>query len=349
MHLRNSWTRSMSSCCQRHSSCGSSPAAWNGGIALVDLVVPGDVGDEVADERERPHRLDRDRLALREVRQPRLAHEARPAVDLGAARAALGRLAVPADGEVRGLCAWIQWMASRTTIPSSDGHAELVEGALVPGSRGRPEVGVGHQVTPSRSRLRSSSGIFGTVRRCRPPCRRCRAGRRCSACPTSVAVRVVEPAVGAAALRPLARAAGDRLGHDQHVAQLEDEVPGGVVGAAAADPDDGQRVRASSSGVERRLEVLGASGRCRPATASSPGAPRGAGAGPRRRSARTARPARPAPPGPRPGRARARPARVAACAAAAAPVRCPNTSRSDRELPPRRFAPCIPPATSPAA
>ena len=59
MHLRNSWTRSMSSCCQRHVSWGWSAGGWNGGIALVDLVVPGDVGDEVADERERPHRLDR--------------------------------------------------------------------------------------------------------------------------------------------------------------------------------------------------------------------------------------------------------------------------------------------------
>ena len=40
---------------------------------------------------------------------------------------------------------------------------------------------------------------------------------------------------------------------------------------------------------------------------------------------------------------------VAAYAAAPAPVRCPKTSRSESELPPSRFAPCIPPATSPAA
>ncbi len=31
------------------------------------------------------------------------------------------------------------------------------------------------------------------------------------------------------------------------------------------------------------------------------------------------------------------------------PARRPNTSRSDRELPPRRFDPCMPPDTSPAA
>jgi hypothetical protein len=36
-------------------------------------------------------------------------------------------------------------------------------------------------------------------------------------------------------------------------------------------------------------------------------------------------------------------------ARAAAPARRPNTSRSDSELPPSRFEPCIPPATSPAA
>src|SRR6266513_931445 len=31
------------------------------------------------------------------------------------------------------------------------------------------------------------------------------------------------------------------------------------------------------------------------------------------------------------------------------PARLPNTSRSDRELPPSRLEPCIPPDTSPAA
>ena len=38
-----------------------------------------------------------------------------------------------------------------------------------------------------------------------------------------------------------------------------------------------------------------------------------------------------------------------ACSAAARPARRPNTSRSESELPPRRFAPCSPAATSPAA
>ena len=67
---------------------------------LVDLVVPGHVGDEVTHAREGAHGLDRDGFALREVRQSRLAHERRLAVDLGGAAAALGRLAVPARGQV---------------------------------------------------------------------------------------------------------------------------------------------------------------------------------------------------------------------------------------------------------
>jgi hypothetical protein len=33
MHFRNSWTRSMSSCCQRHVSWGWSAGGWNGGMA----------------------------------------------------------------------------------------------------------------------------------------------------------------------------------------------------------------------------------------------------------------------------------------------------------------------------
>src|SRR5439155_9247432 len=67
---------------------------------LVDLVVPGDVRDEVPDHGKRPHRLDPDRVVLGELVETRLAHQARSSVHLGAARAALGGLAVPADGEI---------------------------------------------------------------------------------------------------------------------------------------------------------------------------------------------------------------------------------------------------------
>src|SRR5438093_237780 len=68
----------------------------------VHLVVPRDVRHEVTDEREGAHRLDGDRLFRLEVREPRLAREARPPIHLRAARSALRRLAVPADGEVVG-------------------------------------------------------------------------------------------------------------------------------------------------------------------------------------------------------------------------------------------------------
>ncbi|GAA3086204.1 hypothetical protein GCM10020254_33240 [Streptomyces goshikiensis] len=39
----------------------------------------------------------------------------------------------------------------------------------------------------------------------------------------------------------------------------------------------------------------------------------------------------------------------AAYPAACSPARRPKTSRSEREFPPSRFEPCMPPATSPAA
>ncbi len=76
MHLRYSWTRSMSCCCQRQSSCRDI-GGWRERLdRLVDLVVPRDVGHEILDERERAHRLDGDRLLEIEVRQPGLAREA---------------------------------------------------------------------------------------------------------------------------------------------------------------------------------------------------------------------------------------------------------------------------------
>src|SRR5678815_185614 len=68
--------------------------------APLDRVVPGDIGDEVLDRWEGPDRLDRDRPGKVEVGQPRHAGQARPAVDLGRARAALAGLAVPAQRQV---------------------------------------------------------------------------------------------------------------------------------------------------------------------------------------------------------------------------------------------------------
>src|SRR6266851_5897705 len=65
----------------------------------VHFVIPGDVRDEVLDDREGLHRPDRDGLVQRQRVHARLAGQARAAVDLGRAGAALARLAVPAHGE----------------------------------------------------------------------------------------------------------------------------------------------------------------------------------------------------------------------------------------------------------
>src|SRR5262249_55033757 len=70
---------------------------------LLGLEVPRDVRDQVLDDREGAHGLDRDRLAGRHLAHAGHAHETGQAVDLGRAGAALARLAVPPDREVVGL------------------------------------------------------------------------------------------------------------------------------------------------------------------------------------------------------------------------------------------------------
>src|SRR5450756_726899 len=67
---------------------------------LVDLVIPAAVRDKVLDDREGLHRANAQLSPV--LGDGRLAHEAWKAVDLGRARPALGRLAVPSHGEVRG-------------------------------------------------------------------------------------------------------------------------------------------------------------------------------------------------------------------------------------------------------
>src|SRR5215203_644955 len=77
-------------------------AGLEGLDALGDLVVPGDVGDQIFYDGEGPHGAD---VYLSSVVffDARLAQELGPAVDLRAARAAVGRLAVPAHSKVGGL------------------------------------------------------------------------------------------------------------------------------------------------------------------------------------------------------------------------------------------------------
>ena len=139
MHFRYSWTRSMSSLLPAPVRLGHVGRRRERLDRLVDLVVPRHVGHEVAHERERPHRLDRDRLGEVEVGQAGLARQARPAVDLGAARAALRGLAVPADGEVGRAVALDPVERVEDDHPLLDRHVEVVEaGRAVRARRGRP-------------------------------------------------------------------------------------------------------------------------------------------------------------------------------------------------------------------
>ena len=104
MHLRNSWGRSTSACCMRHVPSGASGLRGvNFWIFFLTSIIPGDVGDQILDVRERLHRFHGDRLSQVELIQPRHAHQPRLAVDLRRARSALPCLAVPAHGHVVGL------------------------------------------------------------------------------------------------------------------------------------------------------------------------------------------------------------------------------------------------------
>ena len=102
-----------------------------------------------------------------EVGQPRLAGQARPAVHLGAARAALGGLAVPADGEVGRLVALDPVEGVEDDHPLLDRHVELVEAPLLAGAAAEDlQVCVRHPILRQwallPSRLRSSSDIAGS-------------------------------------------------------------------------------------------------------------------------------------------------------------------------------------------
>lgn len=72
-----------------------------GGNMAVDVVVDGDVGDEIFDEGKRAERMDMDILTL-ELIDPGFAHEPGMAVDFGGTGAAFGGFTVPAAGEVAG-------------------------------------------------------------------------------------------------------------------------------------------------------------------------------------------------------------------------------------------------------
>jgi len=70
------------------------------GDFLVDLVIPGDVGDKVFDDGKGFERRDGDGLVERERVHTRFTGEAWTAVDFGGAGATFGSFAIPANGEI---------------------------------------------------------------------------------------------------------------------------------------------------------------------------------------------------------------------------------------------------------
>ena len=148
---------------------------------------------------------------------------------------------------------------------------------------------------------------------------------------------------------PLQRRPGDALAHQQHVRQVQGEVPAGVVLPVALDGQAGDPLLERLDPLERLLHLRrGADDADQVVHRLLQVVLHGVGvlaAVPLERRERGAagvgqRLVRQRRPGPDCGaRARRRPT----------PARRPNTSRSDSELPPSRLDPCMPPATSPAA
>ena len=257
--------------------------------------------------------------------------------------------------------AWIQWSASRTTIPSSTGTSNS---SNVPSARGRaaedPEVGV----RPSGALLRPSAsaaelvGHRGQLRRRDLHRRRRRGGRRCSSLPHFSAWSPGSRAgCGRRGSPRAAGAAGDGLG--RRSSRLRSSKTRFQPGLKARPPDDADvrpaRSRISSSSSIAVVEVRLRSGRSRRATASPPGAPRWSAVRIRRRRRRAERRrrARPPPPGPAVGstcgsssrprrvrrRAGARPAGRTRAGPTASCRRAGSRRASRRRPRPRRTAP----------
>ncbi len=104
MHLRNSWTRSMSAWAIRQVPSGAS-----GGRGLNFLIFfftrkfheTSVIKSRM--QRKRPHRLDGDRLVERDRVQSRHAHQLRHAIDFRRTGTALAGFAIPSAGQIIGL------------------------------------------------------------------------------------------------------------------------------------------------------------------------------------------------------------------------------------------------------
>ena len=221
-------------------------------------VVERHVGDQVPDDREGPQRGHRDRLGLGEGVHPGHAHQPGLAVDLGAAGAALAGLAVPADGQVRGLgrlqpvddveddlalvhldLELLQHAAGVVAAP--DLHLRRV-GHLARPFRQQVQLGLGQVLLQlaaleQADQLRRHAGqrLAGQLDR---PVLGLRADQ-VDLTPLRVGLGVVVPGVAAPALLALQRGLGHAFADGEHVAQVQGQVPARVELPVPLDGDAG--------------------------------------------------------------------------------------------------------------
>ena len=219
------------------------------------LVVERHVGHQVLDDREGAQRRHRDDLVLGEGAHARHAHQPRPPVDLGAARPALAGLAVPPHREVRGLRRLQAVDDVEHDLAFVDLDGEVLEVAV--GAVTAPHLEtcvVAHQAFPS-GRIASSSSVMYLLSSSRSNNESSSGGITGSGCfstatpsPSGRQTRLTlrhsvahrrEVVAGVAAAGLLADQcrAGDALRDDEHVVEVEREVPAGVEHLVAHDAD----------------------------------------------------------------------------------------------------------------
>ena len=236
MHLRNSWPRSTSICCIRRLPSASRGGGANAGSSVGLLVVEGDVGDQVADHREGAQRRDRDDLVL--ARSPRagVMHISRglplisalhdphlPALQFQRTARSPAWVRLHAVDDVEHDLALVD--LDRVVLELAAGLVAAPDPQL---QRGSPS---GLASSGSSKYFFSSSGITGNGFSCRstPVAVGVRGRPRGSWCPTRRRAREVVAGVAAAGLLARQRRLGDALADEQHVAQVERQVPAGVV------------------------------------------------------------------------------------------------------------------------